>query len=241
VDDAGGAQQTILILGSPFLTLGVYVKLLAAADFHGNSGAENNLAKLLQRGYDCLVLIGDLTNFGPPEVAESLLDLAKEAGIPCFCVPGNCDPKSILQVLDRRGVNLHGKCAKFGEFTFLGLGGSNLTPFNTPFELTETEIQEELAAASCTTEGKLILVTHAPPHGTKVDRIREGTHVGSKSIRQFIEQKEPLLVLCAHVHEGRGVDQLGRTLVVNPGPMIKGYAAEVEIEASRVNFRLLEI
>ncbi|MGC8816411.1 MAG: metallophosphoesterase [Candidatus Hadarchaeum sp.] len=218
------------------------MKLLAAADFHGNSGAENNLSKLLRGGHDCLVLIGDLTNFGPPEVAESLLDLVKAHGITCFCVPGNCDPKSILQVLDRRGVNLHGRCSRLGEFNFLGLGGSNLTPFNTPFELTEAEIQEELATASCDTVGELILVTHAPPHGTEVDRIREGTHVGSKSIRQFIEKRQPLLSLCAHVHEGRGVDQLGRTLVINPGPMTKGFAAEIEIgENNQVNFRLLEI
>lgn len=218
------------------------MRLLAAADFHGNSGAENNLSKLLKENYDCVVLIGDITNFGPPEVAESLLDLVKESGTPCFCVPGNCDPKSILQVLERKGVNLHGRCVKLAEFNFLGIGGSNLTPFNTPFELTEAEIQEEMAAASCGAAGELILVTHAPPHGTKVDRIREGTHVGSKSIRQFIEQRQPLLSLCAHVHEGRGVDQLGRTLIVNPGPMTKGFAAEISIdESKRVNFRLLEM
>jgi len=217
------------------------LKLLAAADFHGNSSAENNLSKLLKRGYDCLVLIGDLTNFGPPEIAESILKLAKDFGVPCFSVPGNCDPKSIIQVLEKNGANIHGKCGKLGEFTFVGLGGSNLTPFNTPFELTEIEIQEELTAASYGIGEKWILVTHAPPHGTKVDRIREGTHVGSKSIRQYIEQKQPLVALCGHVHEARGIDQLGRTLVVNPGPITKGFAAEVNIDDVRINFRLLEI
>jgi len=218
------------------------LKILAVADFHGNSSAENSLSKLLARGYDCIVLIGDLTNFGPPEVAESILDLAKGSGVPTFSVPGNCDPKPILQVLEKHGTNIHGKCGKLGEVAFVGLGGSNLTPFNTPFELTEVEIQEELAAASCATGEKWVLVTHAPPHGTLVDRINEGTHVGSKSIRQYIEQRQPLVALCAHVHEGRGVDQVGRTLVINPGPISKGFAAEVTIdEKGKVNFRLLEI
>ncbi|MFH1821149.1 MAG: metallophosphoesterase family protein [Methanobacteriota archaeon] len=218
------------------------MRILAAADFHGNSGAENNLSKLLKSRYDCVVLMGDLTNFGPPKVAESILELAKSSGVPIFSVPGNCDPKSILQVMEKQGTNIHGKCCKFGEVSFVGLGGSNLTPFNTPFELAEVEIQEELAAASCDTGEKWVLVTHAPPHGTKVDRIREGTHVGSKSIRQYIEQKQPLVSFCAHVHEARGVDVLGRTLIVNPGPITKGFAAEVSIgDNEKVNFRLLKL
>ena len=212
---------------------GELLRILAVADFHGNSSAESILSKFLTKGFDCLVLIGDLTNFGPPEVAESILELVKRSGIPCLAVPGNCDPKSILKVLDKYDMNLHGKCEKMGEATFVGLGGSNLTPFHTPFELNEVEIKEELAAASCETSEKLVLVTHAPPFGTKVDMIQEGTHVGSKSIRQYIEQNQPLVTLCGHVHEARDVDQLGRTLIVNPGPITKGYAAELIIGDKR--------
>ncbi|MDI6884019.1 MAG: metallophosphoesterase family protein [Hadesarchaea archaeon] len=218
------------------------MKILAVADFHGASNAENNLSKFIERGCDCLVLIGDLTDFGPPEVAESILERVKAAGVPTFVVPGNCDPKQILQVLDKYGVNLHGKCEKVGDIAFIGLGGSNLTPFNTPFELTEVEIQEELAAARCNIENRLVLITHAPPYGTKVDQTRGGIHVGSKSIRQYIEQKQPLVSLCGHVHEARGVDELGRTLIVNPGQISKGFAAEVVISNKRkTSARLLEL
>jgi Icc-related predicted phosphoesterase len=218
------------------------LKILAVADFHGNSSAENILSKFLARGFDFLVLVGDLTNFGPPEVAESLLELVKKSGVPSLAIPGNCDPKSILKVLDKYGMNLHGKCEKLGEVNFVGLGGSNLTPFNTPFELNEVEIQEELAAASCDTDKRLVLVTHAPPFGTKTDKIQAGTHVGSKSVRQYIEQKQPMVALCAHVHEARGIDQLGRTLVVNPGPITKGFAAEVIITDKRKAIaRLIEL
>jgi len=207
------------------------LKILATADFHGASGAEKHLSRFLERGYDCLVLIGDLTQFGPLEVAESLLELTKSANVKTFAVPGNCDPKQMLHVLDKYGVNLHGKCTKHDDVTFCGLGGSNLTPFNTPFELTEVEIQEELARLPCGDSEKFVLVTHAPPFGTKLDQIKAGTHVGSKSIRQFIEQKQPLVSLCGHVHEARGTDKLGRTLVVNPGPVSKGFAAEISIPA----------
>lgn len=213
-----------------------------AADFHGVSNAESNLSKFLERGYDCLVLIGDLTNFGPASLSTSMLERVKSAGIPTFAVPGNCDPKEILQVLEKYGVNLHSKCKQLDNITFVGLGGSNLTPFNTPFELTEAEIQEELAALTCTTGNNWVLVTHAPPHGTKLDQIPEGTHVGSKSIRKFIEEKQPLVALCGHVHEARNTDKLGRTLMVNPGPISKGYAAEITVDKSdEIRAKLLEL
>lgn len=218
------------------------MKILVAADFHGVSNAESNLSKFLERGYDCLVLIGDLTNFGPASLSTSMLERVKSAGIPTFAVPGNCDPKEILQVLEKYGVNLHSKCKQLDNITFVGLGGSNLTPFNTPFELTEAEIQEELAALTCTTGNNWVLVTHAPPHGTKLDQIPEGTHVGSKSIRKFIEEKQPLVALCGHVHEARNTDKLGRTLMVNPGPISKGYAAEITVDKSdEIRAKLLEL
>lgn len=216
------------------------MKILATADFHGLPSGEKNLSTFLERGYDCLVLIGDLTNFGPANLAESLLERVEAAGVPTFAVPGNCDPKQILQVLEKYGVNLHGKCGQLDNITFVGLGGSNLTPFNTPFELTEAEIQEELAALTCTIGTNWILVTHAPPYGTKLDQIAEGTHVGSKSIRKFIEQKQPLVALCGHVHEARNTDKLGQTLMVNPGQISKGYAAEV-ILGDEIQVKLIEI
>ncbi|MDI6820341.1 MAG: metallophosphoesterase family protein [Candidatus Hodarchaeaceae archaeon] len=218
----------------------VDLRILAVADFHGLPNADDNLSKFLQRGYDCLVLIGDLTNFGPVSSVDSMLTRIEAAGVLTLAVPGNCDPKPILEVLDKHGVNLHAKCMEFGDITFVGLGGSNLTPFNTPFEFTEAEIHEELAALTCEVNDRWVLVTHTPPYDTRVDRTDAGIHVGSKSIKQFIEQKQPLVALCGHVHEARNTDKLGRTLIINPGPINKGYAAEVVI-GDGVCAKLLEV
>lgn len=216
----------------------VELRILAVADFHGLPDADVNLLKFLERGYDCLVLIGDLTNFGPISAAEDILTKAEAAGLPTLAVPGNCDPKSILEVLDKHSVNLHSKLTKIDDVTFVGLGGSNLTPFNTPFELTEAEIKEELDDLTQTLDQNFMLVTHAPPYDTQVDRTDSGMHVGSKSIRQFIEEKQPIAALCGHVHEARNTDKLGRTLIVNPGSIGKGYAAEITVDGS-VSARLL--
>ena len=216
----------------------VELRILAVADFHGLPDADANLLKFLERSYDCLVLIGDLTDFGPLSAAEDILTKAEVAGLPTLAVPGNCDPKPILEALDKHGVNLHAKLTKIDDVTFVGLGGSNLTPFNTPFELTEVEIKEELDELAHALGQNFVLVTHAPPHDTLVDRTHAGVHVGSKSIRQFIEEKQPIAALCGHVHEARNTDRLGRTLIVNPGSIGKGYAAEIMVE-EKVSARLL--
>ena len=68
----------------------------------------------------------------------------------------------------------------------------------------------------------LICAFHGPPHGTALDLIHGGTHVGSREVRKFLEARQPLLSLHGHIHEspavsGRFADRLGATICVNPG------------------------
>jgi hypothetical protein len=72
-----------------------------------------------------------------------------------------------------------------------------------------------------------VFCPHAPPYGTACDRLRSGEHVGSRELRAFVEREIPDLVLCGHIHESRGVDELGATRVVNPGPVAAGHYAVV--------------
>ena len=209
-------------------------------DFHGESSADNNMAKFLERGYDVLVMLGDFTERGPETQVDEILPRVERVGIRTLAVPGNCDPKSAHEILDKHGINLHSKSVEIDGITFVGLGGSNLTPFNTPFEITEREIMEELRRLTLGINRKWILVTHAPPYGTSTDLTSSDIHVGSKSIREIIENKQPLVALCGHVHEARGTDRLGRTIVVNPGPISRGCAAEVILNDS-VHVKLLKI
>jgi len=41
--------------------------------------------------------------------------------------------------------------------------------------------------------------------------------VGSTAVRQLIEEFQPLLALHGHIHESRGINRIGRTVVINPG------------------------
>jgi uncharacterized protein len=58
-------------------------------------------------------------------------------------------------------------------------------------------------------------VVHSPPHG-HVDGDR---HLGSEAILRAIEDKQPRLVVCGHIHESAGEEsRVGPSRVLNLGP-----------------------
>jgi preprotein translocase subunit SecD len=98
---------------------------------------------------------------------------------------------------------MHGHSMNLGRMTLVGVGGSNPTPFGTPFELTDKQIDDVLNSAMKKMEKSVhnILLCHAPPYGT-LDK-PAGEHVGSQSIRKHMKSFD--LVCCAHIHESRGI------------------------------------
>ena len=65
----------------------------------------------------------------------------------------------------------------------------------------------------------LVLVCHCPPLGTPLDRVREGVHAGSQAVREFIEEQQPEVFFCGHIHEAAGVAaRIGATRGFNAGP-----------------------
>jgi len=89
---------------------------------------------------------------------------------------------------------------------------------------------------------KTIYVMHSPPFGTKLDLIQGGKSAGSRSIKAFIEESQPLLTLHGHIHESPELssayfDRLGGTISINPGQsawsgrdLIRLHAVTFEIE-----------
>jgi Icc-related predicted phosphoesterase len=204
------------------------MKVLAISDPHGDY---SKIKKIIEKAgdFDLAVIVGDLTNFGPDKKVEEMIEMFDK---PVLAIPGNCDQKSILKTLDAsKAVNLHGKAEQIGNIRFIGLGGSNPTPFNTPFELSEEEIGNTLEGMVCSAESskecrRIVLLTHAPPHGAR-DELPFG-HVGSKAIQKFLDRVD--LIVCGHIHEAKGVEKIGKTTIVNPGEACKGSCALINIE-----------
>ena len=205
------------------------LKVLVGTDFHGKEAALEGFAmRAEEKRADILAICGDITHFGTLEEAKHLLSLLTGLRIPVLFVPGNCDPPSLAGVDVEGAKCIHGRNFSSGDLTFMGIGGSPPTPFSTPLEMTEEEITETLSCASKNAPDNrwLVLVSHAPPRDTRLDRTSFGHHVGSRSIRRFIEENKPSIVFCGHIHEATGEDRINDTVIVNPGPARHGHYAE---------------
>jgi len=68
-----------------------------------------------------------------------------------------------------------------------------------------------------------IFISHNIPYNTKLDVGKDknsyayGKHLGSYIARKFCEKYQPLICVGGHVHEGKGKDKIGKTVLINPG------------------------
>ncbi len=205
------------------------------ADLHGAAGA---LAPLKGIDVDLVAFSGDLHNLEAAERARLVAEALASLGPPVLIVPGNMDPKTVApRIWKNAGLwMIHGRSHRHGEYGFVGVGGivvrdkRRLSDPNR-FFFDEEEVFESLSKAfdqiyDCSIR---IVLTHQPPQSTR-DRLYNGDRAGSVGIRRFVEEREPELLLCGHIHEDRGEAEIGSTKVANVGEMRKGYAAIIDLE-----------
>ena len=189
-------------------------------DIHDNPETMPWLEESLKH-YDVVMIGGDI---GELALLYKIVDFA--VGKPVFIVLGNHD-YPIREMFAAKNV-LHGTSTRFGGYTIGGLSGS-LPVQGGPLELDETEyliLTKNLGHVD-------VLISHQPPINTKTDLSYDGSsetgtrNIGSVAIRKYIEETQPLIALVGHIHESPGIDTIGRTTIVNPGPFMTGNYAEV--------------
>ena len=206
--------------------------MLAFTDFHGNNEAFARAKQVIRDDkWDCVVVAGDVANYDVELAKRRLKELAGPR-IPLFFVPGNMDGPELSFWPGTDSVRpLHGKSARIGAVTLVGLGGSPPGPFSTPFEVPEERATQLMNQALAGFErGTLVLVSHCPPKNTRLDIVASGEHAGSMAVRSFVEKFKPALVISGHVHEARGRDSIGETILLNTGPAHRGNYAEITLE-----------
>jgi Icc-related predicted phosphoesterase len=215
------------------------MKIVSFGDVHM---ATRNLARMgeVLRDTDLIIVSGDLTNFGGSHDAARVLAEVRHMCGRVLALSGNLDKRDVMPFLEREGVALHGRGMVIEGVGIFGCGGSNITPFRTPTELSEDEIYETLMRgyAEVRDVRPLLMVCHTPPFETKCDRIAGGRAVGSTAARRFIEEIRPDVCISGHIHESAGVDTIGPTTIFNAGPFKDGGYIVVRVADGKLDARL---
>jgi putative phosphoesterase len=194
------------------------MKLLALADIHGHT---KHIPLLVDTAKDCdvIVLAGDMTDFGGADQARSVLSALSALKKPILGVSGNCDSPQVDNILKQRDGSLVHAPVETNGVVFVGFSYAASAGAVLPNE----------PILQISSQKTMVLVTHQPAWGTAVDLQASTRHKGSRSVRSFIEDYQPLLAVSGHIHEACGTDQIGSTLLVNPGPFRNGRYATIDI------------
>lgn len=196
------------------------MKILAAGDIHGDTGLAEKLAKKAEdEQVDLVILCGDLTFF--EQSTENILGHFAKREQKVLLVPGNHETFATADFMaELYGMkNIHGYSVKYHDVGLFGCGGANIGMF----QLDEDEIYETLNKGfeKIRYLNKKIMVTHVHPTGTKMEKFTN-IFPGSKGIRKAIDSFQPDIMLCSHVHEAEGIEEMiGNTKVINVGKLGK--------------------
>ncbi len=192
------------------------MKIFAFTDLHGDSEALRKIEeKIKKHKPELIVCAGDLSIFG--DHFTYLVAELDSFGLPVLLIPGNHEQDSLIRHAGTMFDNvkdIHKKTYLVNGCLFIGYGSGGFSLVDEDFEKLTGKFKQDIKKLK---PKKIVLVTHAPPYNTKVDNIH-GNPAGNKSIRNFIQDIKPDLVICGHLHENEGkTDTIGRTKIINPG------------------------
>ncbi len=210
------------------------MKIIAFGDIHMATDAFQNIPNLDKADY--VIITGDLTNFGHTKDAITVLESLRQFNENILCLAGNLDNSDVNDYLDELKINLHNQAKLLSDKVCVyGVGGSNPTPFRTPWEFSEEKLlffadnayakANELVMKSCketNSDLPLLFISHTPPYDCGLDQLRNGSNVGSPAIREHIEKHCPDLCITGHIHEAKGESSIGTTTLINPGMIADG-------------------
>ncbi|HIJ11888.1 TPA: hypothetical protein HA278_07565 [Candidatus Woesearchaeota archaeon] len=189
------------------------MKFLVFGDVHEDT---KKIAALVKRAkqddVEFIICVGDISTFGTG--LKYVLNKFNKIGKPFYVIPGNHEEKTLHDVIkDYENCHyLHENAQKVGKYIFLGYGGGGFAQEDKQFRKVSREWYGKYNGNK-----NLILVTHMPPFGCKLDKLEMG-HVGSKDYVKFIKRITPKMVLCGHLHENEGVvEKINGITMLNPG------------------------
>src|SRR3989344_7213630 len=189
------------------------MKILAFSDTHGDIRKMKEFAEKAEKeNVDLVLMCGDFTYFD--EIPPNLIKPFKDKGKKVMFIPGNHETKSTADFLANfyKIRNLDGNYAVYEDIAFFGCGGGNMpTNMVSDYELTKSL---RYTNSKIKNVGKKIMVTHLHPSNTKMDKLVPNS--GSNGLRKIIEEIQPDMLICGHIHEASGTeDVIGKTRIIN--------------------------
>ncbi|MFH1291278.1 MAG: metallophosphoesterase [archaeon] len=185
------------------------LKILAAADLHGNVDIATKLSEKAKKGkVDLVVLAGDI--YGYAKGDGKILEPFIKANQKVIFIPGNCEFDEECAMLARNGKNIHNYYVTYGEVGIAGIGNPNWK-----LDLDKEDLENIKQNFERMKSKKRVLVSHLHAKGTKAEF---SGIPGDKILRKAVEYFKPDLLISAHIHEGEGIeDKIDKTRVVQVG------------------------
>ncbi len=169
-------------------------------------------------------------------------------GIIVYMAAGNDDVLEVDDIIANSAAisNCADKVVMLGDHEMATFGWTNPTPWDTPREKPDEELEPMLEAliGQIRKMDRAIFNFHAPPYGFALDLAPELTkdliqavdrkvHVGSRAVAKMIQKYQPFLSLHGHIHESRGIQKMGKTTMINPGSeysegILRGVILEID-------------
>jgi Icc-related predicted phosphoesterase len=190
------------------------MKILALSDIHGD---KDFVRKMAERGakenVDLVLIAGDIVGFDGS--MDGLIGPFKEKGLEIGIIPGNHEGLAETGFLvEKYGLkNLHGYILRKGDVGIFGCGYGDIGLH----QLTDDDFFKTLKKGHDSLKDikKKIMVTHVQP-GRSI--IGLGMFPGKEGVRKAVEEFQPDIHICGHVHESEGIEEvIGKTRVINVG------------------------
>ncbi len=191
------------------------MKILALSDIHGDKSFMEEMAERgAKEGVDLVLLAGDILHMD--QWKPGMIKPFKDKGLEIAVIPGNHEGMSEIGfIVEKYGAkNLHGYVLRKGDIGIFGCGYADVGTHQLNEEQFFTTLKK--AHDSMGDVKKKLMVTHIHPHDTIIGL--KHPKWGSRGVRKAIEEFQPDIHICGHMHETHGIEEvIGRTRVINVG------------------------
>jgi Icc-related predicted phosphoesterase len=194
-------------------------------DLFGPDAVRRYVALRTARQYDAArdftrelwATVGDRDSVVLTAVRQQYAEVFAAFPTPTYLTYGNVDLPNLWPEFARDGVHvLDGASTMLDGWSFGFVGGGLQSPMRTPYERTDEEYAEKLAALGAVD----VLCTHIPPAVPELtyDVVARRFERGSTALLDVIRATRPRYVLFGHVHQPlQSRLRIGRTECINVG------------------------